>query len=85
MNEWYVYMVRCADDTLYTGIARDVQRRVDEHNGTGACGARYTRARRPVALVYQEGVAGRSQAARREHSIKRLTRRQKEALIAGRL
>ncbi|HKJ10192.1 MAG TPA: GIY-YIG nuclease family protein [Gammaproteobacteria bacterium] len=83
MNDWYVYMVRCGDGTLYTGIARDVRRRVQEHNGSGPCGARYTRARRPVALVYQERVADRSQAARREHSIKRLTRPQKEALIAG--
>lgn len=81
MNDWYVYMVRCADDTLYTGIARDVFRRVAEHNGANECGARYTRARRPVVLVYQERLVGRSQAARREHRIKRLTRAQKEALI----
>lgn len=81
MNDWYVYMVRCADGTLYTGIARDVLRRVAEHNGANPYGARYTRARRPVVLVYQECAPDRSQAARREHGIKRLTRAQKEALI----
>ncbi|MGA7799627.1 MAG: GIY-YIG nuclease family protein [Gammaproteobacteria bacterium] len=83
MSDWYVYMVRCADGSLYTGIARDVRRRVQEHNGAGPCGARYTRGRRPVKLVYQETVGTRSEAARREHTIKRLTRAQKEALITA--
>ncbi|MEM7518379.1 MAG: GIY-YIG nuclease family protein, partial [Planctomycetota bacterium] len=46
MNDWFVYIVRCADDTFYTGVAKDVERRVAEHNGDGAPGARYTRARR---------------------------------------
>lgn len=83
MSDWYVYMVRCADDSLYTGIARDVGKRVDEHNG-GAAGAKYTRPRRPVSLVYEEGHATRSEATRREHEIKQLSRTQKEALILGR-
>jgi len=82
MAPWYVYMVRCADDTLYTGIARDVTRRLEQHNGRGGAGARYTRGRRPVVLVYAEPAASRSQAARREQAIKRLRRADKQALAA---
>lgn len=80
---WHVYMVRCADDTLYTGSAIDVQRRVAEHNGEGRPGARYTHARRPVVLVYQEPAASRSDAGQREYQIKQLARREKQALIAS--
>lgn len=80
---WFVYIARCADDSLYTGIARDVERRIDEHNQPGRLGAKYTRARRPVILVYQEAHASRSEATRREYEIKRLVRLAKEALIAG--
>jgi putative endonuclease len=79
-TSWYLYMVRCADDTLYTGITTDVQRRLDEHNGDDRIGARYTRARRPVVLVYSEQAESRSAAASREAAIKKLTRRQKLAL-----
>jgi putative endonuclease len=78
---WYIYMVRCADDSLYTGIAKDVERRLQEHNHHDSLGARYTRARRPVQLVYQEVVATRSDAAKREYAIKQLNREAKEALI----
>jgi putative endonuclease len=74
--------VRCADGTLYTGIARDVARRVTEHNSSSRLAASYTRARRPVVLVYQEAAASRSAAGRREYAIKRLRRQHKEALIA---
>lgn len=80
---WQVYIVRCADDSLYTGIARDVERRVAEHNGAGAPGASYTRARRPVTLVYAEAAADRSAASRREYQIKQLSRTEKLALIAA--
>jgi len=80
---WYLYMVRCADDTLYTGITTDVQRRIDEHNGDDRIGARYTRTRRPVELVYTEQVASRAAAASREAAIKKLTRQQKLALFNG--
>jgi putative endonuclease len=79
--DWYVYIVRCADGSLYTGIARDVQRRLNQHNGAVRGGARYTRGRRPVELVYQEDAAGRVQAARREWQIKGLNRRAKETLV----
>ena len=80
---WFVYMVRCADRSLYTGIARDVERRLAEHNGSDRLGARYTRARRPVSLVYREPCRSRSEAARREAAIKRLSKAAKEALVAG--
>ena len=78
---WFVYIVRCADGTLYTGIARDVTRRVEEHNSNNLLAANYTRARRPVALVHREAVKTRSAAARREYEIKQMTRHEKEALI----
>ena len=77
---WFIYMLRCADGSLYTGITTDVVRRVAEHNGDGAPGARYTRSRRPVELVYIEAVASRSEATRRETAIKRLDRVRKLAL-----
>jgi len=81
MAEWYVYMVRCADDSLYTGIATDVERRVGEHNAGGALAARYTRGRRPVQLVYQEEAESRAAAASREYALKRLRKADKEALM----
>jgi putative endonuclease len=78
---WFVYMVRCADDSLYTGIARDVERRVEEHNSNDSLAANYTRARRPVALVYREAVDTRSAALKREYEIKRLPRQEKDELL----
>ena len=81
LKQWHVYLVRCADDTLYTGVAIDVRRRVAEHNGSGKAGARYTRARRPVTLVHQERAAGRSEAGKREYAIKQLPRSAKLALL----
>jgi putative endonuclease len=68
---------------LYTGVAIDVTRRVAEHNGSRANGARYTRARRPVKLVYQESASNRSAACKREYTIKRMNRRDKLAMIAA--
>lgn len=78
---WAVYMVRCADGSLYTGISVEVTRRVAEHNSSDQLGARYTRTRRPVELVYCEAVSSRSAASRREREIKRLPRQKKEALL----
>ena len=75
----YVYIVRCADGTLYTGWTTDVERRVAQHN-TGR-GARYTRMHRPVALVYREEAPDRSTAMRRERAIKKLDRERKERLV----
>ncbi|OJZ15607.1 MAG: endonuclease [Thiobacillus sp. 63-78] len=80
---WWVYMLRCADGSLYTGITTDVARRVVEHNGGSGTGARYTRSRRPVQLVYVEAAASRAEAARREAAIKRLDRTHKLALCAS--
>lgn len=77
--DWFVYMVRCADQSLYTGVAIDVAARVLRHNeGTGA---RYTRSRRPVELVYSEQSADKSSALRREAEIKRLSAVEKRAMI----
>ena len=73
--------MRCADGSLYTGIATDLQRRLQQHNGELSGGARYTRARRPVELVWQEGCESRSEAQIREAEIKNLTREQKIELI----
>lgn len=78
--EYFVYIVRCSDDTLYTGITTDLARRIDEHN-TSAKGARYTRARRPVELVYSEPCSDKSAALKREHALKRLERAAKLLLI----
>lgn len=77
-----VYMVRCSDGTFYTGITTDVERRIHEHNHEEK-GAKYTKARRPVTLVYFESVSSRGVALSREHAIRQLTRSQKIALIAS--
>lgn len=79
---WYVYILRCSDNSLYTGIATDVERRLDEHNQDNSLGAKYTRARRPVTLVYQEKVESRSDASKREYAIRKLSKREKEALVS---
>ena len=79
---WTVYILRCADGSLYTGITRDVERRVAEHNSHRLLAARYTRSRRPVVLVYRERAASRSAAARREYRIKQMVRGEKEKLVA---
>jgi putative endonuclease len=81
VDDWYVYILHCADGSLYTGIARDVQRRLQEHNGVVGVGAKYTRSRRPVTLVYQERLSSRSSALKREIEIKKLKREQKKKLI----
>jgi putative endonuclease len=78
----FVYIVRCADGTLYTGYARDPQAREQAHNS--GRGARYTAGRRPVALVYSESCASVGDALRREREVKRLPRARKEALVAQR-
>lgn len=80
-SSWQVYIARCADGTLYTGIARDVEKRIAEHNADKGNGANYTRARRPVVLVYQEAAADRSAASKREYRIKQLSRAEKLALV----
>ena len=76
---YYVYLLRCADGTLYTGFTNDLARRLAAHNA--GRGAKYTRGRRPVELVYWESFSNKSSALRREYAIKQLPRRQKLALI----
>ena len=78
---WFVYLVRCADGTLYAGITTDINRRVAEHNSGGGLGARYTRGRGPVTLAYFEPAGSRSEAARREREVKKMSRAEKLALI----
>lgn len=78
-NDWHVYIVRCADSSLYTGVAIDVRARVASHNA--GKGAKYTRGRRPVKLVYAEPAGSRGAALRREAAIKRLPRDAKQALV----
>ena len=77
---WYTYMVRCSDRSLYSGIAKDPAKRLQEHNA-GKNGARYTRSRRPVQLVYQEKFTSRSAAARREYQLKHMSRAAKQKLM----
>lgn len=81
MAEWTVYILRCADDSLYTGITTDIGRRLQQHNQDNRSGARYTRARRPVELAWFEAAADRSSASRREQAIKKLSRKNKLKLI----
>ena len=77
---WFVYLIRCQDGTLYCGIAKDLTRRLEEHNSADK-GAKYTRGRRPVQLVYAEEASSRAQATQQEGRIKRLTRTEKMTLI----
>lgn len=77
-----LYIVRCADDSLYTGIATDVDNRIAQHE-SGARGAKYLRGRGPLRLVFNEPVGDRSNASRLEYRVKQLNRQQKEALIRG--
>jgi len=81
-DTWHVYMVRCSDGTLYTGITNDLEKRIEAHNN-GKDGARYTRSRRPVKLVYSEQVESKSAAASLEYQIKKMPRSKKKGLIKG--
>jgi len=77
---WYVYIVECVDSSLYTGITTDVERRTEEHN-RGRAAARYTRAKRPVKVVYVEDAESRSTASKREWALKKMSRAAKLQLI----
>lgn len=79
---WSLYLVRTRLDTLYTGIALDVERRFAEHSGVGNAGAKYLRAKGPLELVYQVEVGDRALALQAEYRVKRLPRSGKEAMIA---
>ena len=82
-SAWWVYLLQCADHSLYAGVTKDLARRLQQHNGQLAGGARYTKTRRPVALVWSEACDSRSDAQQREFALRRLSREQKLALIAG--
>ncbi len=77
---YYLYILRCADETLYTGITTELKRRVDEHNSS-ELGAKYTHGRRPVELVFSKAFKNRAEASKQEFRIKRLSREQKLDLI----
>ena len=77
---WFLYVLRCADDTFYTGTTTDITRRINEHN-TKKCGAKYTKTRRPVELIFWLDFENRSQAQKAEYKFKKLTRAQKEKTI----
>ena len=79
---WYLYVLQCSDGTLYTGITTDVYRRLGEHN-LSPKGAKYTKTRRPVKLVYWVDLKDRSAAQKAEYKFKKLTREQKEKIISG--
>jgi putative endonuclease len=79
----YIYILRCADDTLYCGYTTDVERRVSEHNGKEKiAGAKYTSGRRPVQVVHQESFTTRSEALKREAAVKKMKLAEKRALIS---
>lgn len=75
----FVYIVKCSDDTYYTGYTTDIEQRIQTHNA--GKGAKYTKSRRPVSLVYQEAFATKSEALQREYAIKQLSRKEKELLF----
>jgi len=80
MSDWFVYMLRCADNSLYTGVTTDVERRLVEHNAKKSV-TKYTRVRQPVTVAYQEEAESRSAACKRESQLKKLTKVQKEQFV----
>ena len=81
-NKWYLYVLLCADGTYYTGVTTDTSRRLHEHNYTQR-GAKYTRRRRPVNLIYSASYANRSEAQKAEYKFKKLNKNQKEVIVNG--
>jgi putative endonuclease len=82
MSEWYVYMVRCRDGSLYTGIATDVARRFAQHQKGGPAGSKYLKGRGPLTLVFTKNIGDKSQALKMEARVKRLSKIEKERMIA---
>jgi putative endonuclease len=80
---WSVYIIRCCDDSLYTGISTDVAKRMSVHQSCSLKASKYVRSRYPIQLVYQAEIGSKSEASRAEVLIKKLSKRQKEALVAG--
>ena len=78
-DPWFLYVLECSDGSFYTGVTKDIERRLAEHNDGKA--SKYTRTRRPVRLLYFENCAGRAEALSREYQVKRLSRKAKEKLV----
>ena len=83
MAMWHIYLIRCADNSLYTGITTDVDRRFRQHSA--GKGAKYLKNRQPITLVFQQPIGDRSLASKVEYAVKRLTKKQKEKIVANRL
>ena len=83
MSEWYLYIVKCRDGSLYTGITIDVARRFEEHCGKGTAGAKYLKSRGPLKLVFQAKIGNRALAMKVERKVKKLPKDKKEMLIKG--
>ncbi len=81
-SEWYLYIIKCNNDSLYTGITTDVERRFNEHNGS-KLGAKFLRGKSPLTLMYSAQVGDKSRASKMEYRVKKLSRIQKEKLIKG--
>ena len=82
MSDWYLYILRCRDGTLYTGITTDVDRRLAEHRQGGPAGAKYLKGRAPLTLLLQKKVGDKRLALRVENRVKRLSKAEKEKLIS---
>jgi putative endonuclease len=85
MAMWQLYLIRCEDGSLYTGITTDVSRRLHEHQNAGKKASKYLRGKGALTLVYQKQVEDRSEASKLEYAIKQLSKLQKEQLVAGQL
>jgi len=83
MTKWYLYIIKCNDGSLYTGITIDVSRRFEAHCGKGTAGAKYLKSRRPLKLVFQAKIGKRALAMKVERKVKKLPKDKKEALING--
>ena len=81
MSDWYLYVVRCRDGTLYTGISTDVDRRLAEHRGGGDAGSKYLKGRAPLTLLFQKRLGSKSVALKVENMVKKLSKAKKEKLI----
>lgn len=81
-NTWYVYFLRCNDNSLYAGITTNIERRLHQHNHT-KLGAKYTRAKRPVTIAFVETAIDKSTASKREYQLKKLSKIQKEQLVSS--
>jgi putative endonuclease len=81
MTDWYIYLIRCRDGSLYTGITTDVIRRFAQHQGSGDIGAKYLRGREPLVLVFQKKLGNRSLALIVENKVKKLSKARKEELV----